>query len=202
LVVSPLGPIPQGWELKHLKDVCHLTMGQSPKSEFYNDIGEGLPFHQGVTDFGERFPSDRLYCTVENRLAEAGDILFSVRAPVGRMNIANKRIIIGRGLSAVRHNQAHQVFLWQQLKEKFYKEDMMGNGAIFASITKEDLQGVELLCPSYEMVEAATKHIEPMHKEIECLSEKISNLRVTRNLLLPKLLAGDILGDYGYQGET
>ena len=91
-VASPLGDIPQSWEVKKLKDVCHLTMGQSPKSEFYNQIGEGQPFHQGVTDFGDRFPTDRIFCTVESRVAEAGDILFSVRAPVGRMNIADKRI--------------------------------------------------------------------------------------------------------------
>jgi len=58
LANSPLGPIPQGWEVQYLKDVCHLTMGQSPMSDFYNDTGEGLPFHQGVTDFGTRFPSD------------------------------------------------------------------------------------------------------------------------------------------------
>ncbi len=94
-VSSPLGEIPEGWEVKKLKDACYLTMGQSPKSEFYNEIGEGQPFHQGVTDFGDRFPSDRLFCTTEGRIAEAGDILFSVRAPVGRMNIADKKIISG-----------------------------------------------------------------------------------------------------------
>ena len=63
-VSSSLGNIPQGWEVKKIKDVCHLTMGQSPKSEFYNQIGEGQPFHQGVTDYGDRFPTDRLFCTV------------------------------------------------------------------------------------------------------------------------------------------
>ena len=79
LVASPLGQIPQEWDVKKLKDVCLLTMGQSPKSEFYNESGDGVPFHQGVTNFGTRFPSDRLYCTVNGRIAEAGDILFSVR---------------------------------------------------------------------------------------------------------------------------
>lgn len=91
--------------MKKLKDACHLTMGQSPKSEFYNETGEGQPFHQGVTDFGDRFPTDRLFCTVDGRVAEAGDILFSVRAPVGRMNIADKKITIGRGVSAIRHKE-------------------------------------------------------------------------------------------------
>jgi type I restriction enzyme S subunit len=118
LIPSPLGDIPKGWEVKKLKDVCRLTMGQSPKSEFYNENGDGQPFHQGVTDFGDRFPSDRLFCTVDGRIAEAGDILFSVRAPVGRMNIADKKLIIGRGLSAIRHRQGHQAFLWEQFVPK------------------------------------------------------------------------------------
>jgi type I restriction enzyme S subunit len=191
-VASPLGEIPQGWEVKKLKDVCRLTMGQSPKSEFYNEAGDGIAFHQGVTDFGDRFPSDRLFCTADGRIAEAGDILFSVRAPVGRMNIANKTIILGRGLSAIRHNQGHQAFLWEQLRNRFTKDDMMGNGAIFASVTKDDMQGIELVCPPTSVVEAATTHFEPLHSEIATLSRQIQNLRRTRDLLLPRLLSGQI----------
>jgi type I restriction enzyme S subunit len=191
-VASPLGEIPQGWEVKKLKDVCQLTMGQSPKSEFYNEVGDGEPFHQGVTNFGDRFPTDRLFCTAAGRIAEAGDILFSVRAPVGRMNIANKKIILGRGLSAIRHNDDCQAFLWEQLRNHFTKEDMMGNGAIFASVTKDDMQGIELMCPPSSIVNTATKHFEPLHSEIATLSQKIQNLRRTRDLLLPRLLSGQI----------
>jgi type I restriction enzyme S subunit len=192
LVPSPLGEIPQGWVVKKLNDVCRLTMGQSPKSVFYNDVGNGIAFHQGVTDFGDRFPSDRLFCTAKGRIAEAGDILFSVRAPVGRMNIANKEIILGRGLSAIRHNHDHQAFLWEQLRNRFTKDDMMGNGAIFASVTKDDMQGIELVCPPRSLVEAATQHFEPFHSEIATLSQQIQNLRRTRDLLLPRLLSGQI----------
>jgi type I restriction enzyme, S subunit len=191
-VASALGEIPQGWEVKSLNDVCRLTMGQSPKSEFYNEVGEGVPFHQGVTDFGDRFPSDRLFCTAAGRISEAGDILFSVRAPVGRMNIANKRIILGRGLSAIRYNEGSQAFLWEQLRNRFTKDDMMGNGAIFASVTKDDMQGIELVCPTRSVVEAATKHFEPLHSEIATLSQQIQNLRRTRDLLLPRLLSGQV----------
>jgi type I restriction enzyme S subunit len=191
-VNSPLGEIPQGWEVRKLKDVCRLTMGQSPKSEFYNEVGDGIAFHQGVTDFGDRFPSDRLFCTTGGRVAEAGDILFSVRAPVGRMNIANKQIILGRGLSAIRHNEDHQAFVWEQLRNRFTKDDMMGNGAIFASVTKDDMQGIELVCPLRSVVDAATQHLKPLHSEISNLSEQIQNLRRTRDLLLPRLLSGQI----------
>jgi type I restriction enzyme S subunit len=170
-------------------------MGQSPKSEFYNEVGDGEPFHQGVTNFGDRFPTDRLFCTAEGRIAEAGDILFSVRAPVGRMNIANKRIILGRGLSAIRYNEGSQAFLWEQLRNRFTKDDMMGNGAIFASVTKEDMQGIELVCPPPSVIEAATKHFEPLHSEIATLSQQLQNLRRTRDLLLPRLLSGQLAVD-------
>ncbi len=191
-VASALGEIPAGWEVEKLKDVCRLTMGQSPKSEFYNEVGDGVPFHQGVTDFGDRFPTDRLFCTAAGRIGEAGDILFSVRAPVGRMNIAHKKIILGRGLSAIRYNKGSQAFLWEQLRNRFTKDDMMGNGAIFASVTKDDMQGIELVCPTQSVVVAATKHFEPLHSEIATLSQQVQNLRRTRDLLLPRLLSGQI----------
>lgn len=191
-VDSSLGPIPKGWEVKKLKEVCTLTMGQSPKSEFYNGKGEGQPFHQGVTNFGARFPIDRLFCTAEGRIAEAGDILFSVRAPVGRMNIAKNRIVIGRGLSAIRHNDDRQSFLWEQLRERFQEEDSMGNGAIFAAVTKSEMEGIELLCPPGADVELATKRLSPIHSEIAALADKVFNLRRTRDLLLPRLLSGQV----------
>ena len=191
-VASAMGEIPQGWELRKLKDVCNLVMGQSPKSEFYNDTGDGLPFHQGVTNFGGRFPTDKLYCTSDGRLAYAGDVLFSVRAPVGRMNFANKKIILGRGLSAIRHKQNHQAFLWEQLGNKFTEVDMIGNGAIFASVTKDDMQNIELVCPPSSLIEAATKHFEPIHLEVATLSDQVQNLHCTRDLLLPRLLSGQI----------
>jgi type I restriction enzyme S subunit len=191
-VESPLGEIPEGWEVRKLRDVCRLTMGQSPKSETYNELGIGMAFHQGVSDFGNRYPTDRLFCTADGRMAVAGDILFSVRAPVGRMNIANKPIILGRGLSAIRHLQDFQAFLWEQLRNSFTKIDMIGNGAIFASVTKEDMQGIDLLCPPYSLIVAATNYIEPLHSEIATLSQQIPNLRLTRDLLLPRLLSGQI----------
>lgn len=192
LVASPLGPIPKDWEVKKLKDVCRLTMGQSPKSEFYNETGDGQPFHQGVADFGDRFPTDRLFRTVEGRIGEPGDILFSVRAPVGRMNIADKTITIGRGPSAIRHNGGHQAFLWEQLRNHFTKDDMMGNGAIFAAVTKDDMQRVEILCPPASLVESAEKHFVPLHGEIGNLTRQIQNLRRRRDLLLSRLLSGQV----------
>ena len=192
MVESPLGPIPRGWDVKQLGEVCHVLMGQSPKSEFYNETGEGLPFHQGVTDFGQRFPTDRVYCTIQKRIAEVGDILFSVRAPVGRINVANKKIVIGRGLSAIRSKSDAQAFVLQQLKNIFQEEDTMGSGTIFNAITKADLLGVQLLQPSRSVVSNFEETVEPISLELANLTIRNANLCQTRDLLLPKLISGEI----------
>ena len=192
LVDSPLGKIPEGWEVRRLADTCSLVMGQSPKSEFYNTAGDGLPFHQGVTDFGSRFPKDRVYCTVENRIAEAGDILFSVRAPVGRINIANKRIVVGRGLSAIHSLTDSQWFTFHQLKERFKEEDIMGGGTIFKAVTKKDMQNIQFLDPNEEIVKAFEKLCKPMEHQIQNLIMRNETLRRTRDLLLPKLICGEL----------
>ena len=192
MVESELGLIPQGWEVKQLGEMCHVIMGLSPKSEFYNETGDGLPFHQGVTDFGERFPTDRVYCTIQKRVAEADDILFSVRAPVGRINIANKKVVIGRGLSAIRSKNGNQTFLLQQLKDRFQEEDTMGSGAIFNAIRKTDLLGIPLLKPTESVIVKFEEIVNLIFAELANLTLKNTNLRQTRDLLLPKLISGEI----------
>lgn len=77
-------------------------MGQSPPGETYNEIGDGLPFYQGISDFGFRFPGRRVYCTAPTRFAEEGDVLLSVRAPVGSLNVAEERCAIWRGVAGLR----------------------------------------------------------------------------------------------------
>jgi type I restriction enzyme S subunit len=192
MVESELGMVPKGWEVKCLSDVCNIVMGQSPKSEFYNDNGEGLPFHQGVTDFGDRFPTDRKYCTVMNRIAEKGDILFSVRAPVGRINISDKKIVIGRGLCAIRSNSSKRTYVLQQLKEQFMEEDTMGGGTIFKSVTKADVHGIKLLVPTEVVLNRFEEIMIPIFVELKNLTLKNVNLRRTRDLLLPKLISGKV----------
>jgi len=189
---SELGLIPEGWAVTELEEVVHLTMGQSPSSEFYNEVGEGLPFHQGVTGFGDYFPSNKSYCTIEARVANEGDILFSVRAPVGRINVAKEKIVIGRGVSALRSKTDHQIFLLSQLRCIFKEEDSMGNGAIFKAVTKKDMQSIKLLQPSAEVIERFELIAAPLWRLIRILSDKNTNLSKQRDLLLPKLIAGEI----------
>jgi type I restriction enzyme S subunit len=103
LVDSELGEIPEGWGVGCVDDEFDLTMGQSPPGETYNEVGEGVPFYQGRADFGSRFPTRRVYCTAPTRLAQVGDTLVSVRAPVGDINMATEDCAIGRGVAAARH---------------------------------------------------------------------------------------------------
>jgi type I restriction enzyme S subunit len=192
LVDSPLGKIPEGWHHKTLIEMAGITMGQSPKSIYYNLDRKGLPFHQGVRDFGSRFPSHKVYCTVQNRLAEPGDILFSVRAPVGRINIAKDRIIIGRGLAAIRSRFGQQNLLFYALKNHFFKEDMIGSGAIYAAITKKDLYEVELIQPSDLVAQTYMDCVQPIDSQIENLYRATEVLARTCDLLLPRLISGEL----------
>ena len=182
--------VPEGWERKKLVEIADITMGQSPKSTFYNEEGNGLPFHQGVANFGARFPTHQTYCTVQNRIARSGDILFSVRAPVGKINITLDKIVIGRGLAAIRSGQNQQNLLFYALKNRFFKEDIIGGGTIFAAVTKKDLHDVELLQPAKRVGESFMEYVRPIDRQIEGLHRAIDKLSQARNLLLPRLMSG------------
>jgi len=192
MVDSEMGEIPKGWSVKKLGSVCDVVVGQSPKSEHYNEDGEGLPFHQGVTDFGEVIPTHRVYCTEDKRVAKEGDILFSVRAPVGRINLADRNLIVGRGLHAIRHKQGKQAFILYQLKSIFFKEDIMGGGTIFQAVTKGDVLGLNLLIPPERTLDAFQGTVQPMVELMVNLVKQNHALSRTRDLLLPKLVSGEI----------
>jgi len=184
--------VPEGWEKRRLCDIADITMGQSPKSEYYNQHGDGLPFHQGVTHYGVRFPTHKIFCTFKSRIAEEGDILFSVRAPVGRINITLDKIVIGRGLSAIKSAKRQQNFLFYALKDHFFKEDMIGGGAIFTAITKKNLHEVELLQPPDRLVELFLDHVIPIDQQIENLHRSSNRLIKARDILLPRLMNGEL----------
>ncbi|OGP65767.1 MAG: hypothetical protein A2170_16645 [Deltaproteobacteria bacterium RBG_13_53_10] len=184
--------VPEGWERKRLGEMAYIAMGQSPESTYYNEHGEGLPFHQGVTNFGNRFVSHRVYCTALNRIAEAGDILCSVRAPVGRLNVTLDRIVIGRGLAALRSQTQNQSFLFQQLRAHFFKEDLIGSGAIFVSVTKKEFENQELVDPPGRLKRAFEDVIVPCDEQLRVLHFQNEKLRTARDLLLPRLMSGEI----------
>ena len=184
--------VPEGWKEQSLYQIADVVMGQSPKSEYYNQVGEGLPFHQGVGSYGNRFVSDETYSTSFTRIAEAGSILFSVRAPVGRLNLTKNKVVIGRGLAAINHRRGAQSYLFYLLKEKFFRDDIIGNGSIFASISKEELLNQTFLIPIDSLVGQFNGIAGGIDKKIDILSEQIRLLTEARNRLLPKLMSGEI----------
>jgi len=139
------------WRKVKLGSFCKIIMGQSPPSSTYNIEGKGLPFFQGVKDFGRIYPSKRVYCTANTqKIAEAGDVLLSVRAPVGEVNIAPEKCIIGRGIAALRvitGDKYDQRFLYYLMlfNKKIWKR--FQSGTTFEEITYEDIKNLEVFIP-------------------------------------------------------
>ena len=183
---------PEGWRKEKLVDLADVVMGQSPKSEFYNQEKKGLPFHQGVGSYGTRFVKDDIYSSSVTRIAEAGSILFSVRAPVGRLNFTKNKVIIGRGLAAINHKAQCQSFLFYMLKDRFFKDDILGNGAIFASISKDELLNQKFVIPSRELMSKFNTIASAIDDQISTADAQIQHLTQSRNRLLPKLMNGEL----------
>jgi len=127
-----------------LVSVAKLIMGQSPPSSSYNDLGKGLPFYQGKTDFGYIHPTPRKYCTDPKKVAETGDILISVRAPVGPVNITNSKACIGRGIAAIRAIKIDQSFLYFDLIFQEAAIASLGTGSTFKAINKSQLENIKI----------------------------------------------------------
>ena len=132
-------------EYKALKDIAEITMGQSPNSASYNEDKEGLPFFQGNADFGELYPNERIWCNEPKKVADPGDILISVRAPIGALNYAKDRCCIGRGLAAITiKDEAERNYVFHLLKAKNGELNKLGTGSTFKAIGKSVLEDVQV----------------------------------------------------------
>ena len=159
--------LPEGWETKRLDEIADIVMGQSPPGSSYNEHGEGQPFFQGKTEFGEVHPTVRKYTTAGTKFAKAGDILMSVRAPVGPTNIADIDCVIGRGLAAIRAKTVvSQDYLRWSLKHLEIDIQSKGTGTTFDAITGETLRGTLVALPP----------IDEQHKIVELLEDHLSRL--------------------------
>jgi type I restriction enzyme S subunit len=193
LVDSELGKIPEGWRVRKIDEEFNLIMGQSPPGETYNEIGEGVPFHQGRADFGFRFPSRRVYCTTPTRFAEAGDTLISVRAPVGDINLAAEHCCIGRGVAAVRHksgSRSYTYYFMYAIKEVLDRFE--AEGTVFGSISKKDFHNIQHIVPPKQAI-TAFEHVVASIDDRIMNNDKESHILATlRDTLLPKLISGDL----------
>jgi len=188
--------IPEGWGVSTLSKFANITMGQSPPGESYNQEGLGLVFFQGSTDFGWRYPQVREFTTAPSRLAKAGDILLSVRAPVGTLNMADQACCIGRGLAALNAKSGHDSFLFEvMLYFKTIFDRRNASGTTFGSITKDDLHSLEFACPSTDscLFDAFEGKMKPAHKTILNNHKQNQELTQLRDWLLPMLMNGQVI---------
>ena len=200
---TELGPVPKGWRYSTIGESFILTMGQSPPGDTYNEAGDGLPFYQGRTDFGFRFPSQRVFCTAPTRLAEPGDTLVSVRAPVGDVNMALEKCCVGRGVAAVRHPNGCRSFAFYATRGLRSRFDLFDSeGTVFGSINKKDFQALPVIEPSGDVLVAFDEIAAPIDRRIVGNEEQIRTLATLRDTLLPRLISGQLsISDTGLQIE-
>ena len=185
--------IPEGWGVEKLENVANITMGQSPKGSSYNEAGEGIMFFQGSTDFGWRFPVARQYTTEPSRIAEEDDILLSVRAPVGTLNIADTRCCIGRGLAAINSKVGANSYIFNVMQDFKKLFDMINSvGTTFGSITKDDLYSLQLVYPPTELLMEFDQLVKSFDREIKNRSRQNQELTQLRDWLLPMLMNGQV----------
>ncbi len=185
--------VPEGWSIGALGQFFNLIMGQSPPGDTYNDTGNGLPFFQGRTDFGFRFPVRRKYCSQPSRLAAAGDTLISVRAPVGDLNMAWEECCIGRGVAAVRHISGAKTYTFCAMK--FLQpalESYDSEGTVFGAINKKQIEQLAILEPDPRLVFCFEAIAGALDDRIRVAEGESRALAEMRDYLLPRLMSGEV----------
>jgi hypothetical protein len=176
-----------------LSDIANITMGQSPSGSSYNEDGIGTIFFQGRAEFGFRFPTVRLYTIDPKRMACANDILMSVRAPVGDLNIAHEDCCIGRGLAAICSKTNYQSFiLYTMFSLRKQLNIFNGEGTVFGSINRNSLNDMSILIPSDEQIKKFELIVAPMDAAIRNNYDKTCRLQAVRDYLLPRLMSGEL----------
>ncbi len=150
-----------------LAQIADVTAGQSPEGKYYNENRDGVPFYQGKTEFGDMFIGEpRVWTTKVTKIAKAGDILMSVRAPVGPVNLVNEKVCIGRGLASIRPKNIEQTYLFNYLRS--IQDEIIGNGgAVFDSINKSQIEKILIPVVSIEKQKEIVKKLEIEEEIIE-----------------------------------
>lgn len=182
-------------QMMKLEDCATIIAGQSPKSEYYNTDGNGLPFFQGKADFGELYPQIRVYCSEPIRIAEKDDILLSVRAPVGPTNLAPTKVCIGRGLSAIRPNkEIERKYLLLYFRYFEAQLSSKGTGTTFKAITQRTIRNLEIPVLPLEKQQRIVSRIEDLFSEldkgVETLQTIKEQLAVYRQAVLKEAFEG------------
>lgn len=164
-----------GWTEYKLENIADVTMGQSPRSEFYNTKGEGIPFLQGNRTFGRRFPKFDTWTTKMTKEAKAGDVIMSVRAPVGDLNITPVDMCLGRGVCGIRMKNGKQDFLYYLMEYSIPQLINKETGTIFGSVNRNDINGLRVLIPDEKTQDKVTAILKNIDDKIE------KNIAINRN---------------------
>ncbi len=196
--VAWIGEIPKHWEVKRLKYVTDLNMGQSPPSEEYNSDQIGTPFLQGNAEFGSHHPTPKIYCPTAKKYANLGDILLSVRAPVGAINIANQEYGIGRGLCAIRPrtNQLEFDYAKYLLKVVCTELHIVATGSTYDAVAVDDISNVTCVVPPFSEQTQIANFLDRKTQQIDQLiakeQRKIELLKEYRQSLISEAVTGKI----------
>ncbi|PYD61162.1 restriction endonuclease subunit S [Gluconacetobacter entanii] len=181
------------WEKHRLCDCCHVVMGSSPKSEFYNETGEGLPLLQGNADIKNRLSCPRIFTSEITKECQLGDILLSVRAPVGTVSIALHHACIGRGISSIRVKKGNsQEFAYQYFLSIEDRWERLAQGSTFEAVNGDDIKKLTILLPSFPEQKAIAAVLTTADEEITALESDLSRLRQEKKALMQQLLTGKI----------
>lgn len=161
------------WEKRKLKDIVTVTMGQSPKSEFYNSEGNGTPFLQGNRTFGSKYPYFDTFTTKCTKIAKEQDVIMSVRAPVGDLNMILNEVCLGRGVCSLRMNNCNQEFLYYLMKYNTQNLINRESGTVFGSINKRDIEEFEVSIPCNSIQNKISKILSSLDEKIE-INRKIN----------------------------
>ena len=184
--------IPEGWKITPLSSHAEITMGSSPNGSSLNEAGQGMPFFQGCTDFGEVFPKERVFTLAPRRFARAGSCLISVRAPVGKLNTAGNKCAIGRGVAALQSTLDAPAHLWQTLIHLApYFQRYEGEGSIFGCINKDELCNL-LVVSSHDLIKAYQVKMNSLYTRRLSIALETNKLQHLRDFLLPLLMNGQV----------
>ena len=199
-MVARATQVPDGWRMVRLGDVAEVVMGQSPPGDLVDDWDgtdlkvEGLPFIQGNAEFGPKYPSPLKWCAERFKVSVPGDVLISVRAPVGETNRTNTDIGIGRGLAAVRFSIESQAFGWHILNHSKIALARVAQGSTFLAINGDDLRKLPMPLPPLSEQRAIAAVLDGIDDAIEA-SESVGMATETlRDSLLHELLTRGVPG--------
>jgi len=189
---TPIGKIPVDWEVVRLEDVSEINMGQSPPSEDCSEEARGLPFYQGNAEFGSKYPSPQKWCEKPKKIANGGDTLISVRAPVGEINIAPHKCCIGRGLAAITAKGINPDYLYHSLFIHRKALQKIAQGSTFEAINSKELSDLSIFSPPFSEQKKIAEILTTVDEAIEKTDQIIDKTKEAKTGLMQRLLTRGI----------